>query len=374
MSVTILNMGPQHPATHGVMRLEVFLEGERVRQVEVHVGYMHRNFEKHAEHLTFEQLIPYVDRLDYVGAMVSEHLYALAVESLAGIQVPARIEMIRILVSELGRIASHLLALGTYAIDVGATTGFLWAFREREWILQILEKISGARLLYNYIWVGGVYYELPVGIEEEIRALVRSLRYHVKSLEVLLTDNLIFCRRTAHVGVLPLEVALAYGASGPVLRGSGLRWDLRKVRGYSLYNELEFEVPIGEGKMGTVGDCWDRSWVRLQEIYQSISLVEQCLTLLEKKYPRMGQDPRAACPKKIRPPEGEFYFSGESARGEMGFTFYTQAGKDIPLRVKVRSPSFSHLHLLEYLARDVLLADLVAIVGSLDVVMCEVDK
>jgi NADH-quinone oxidoreductase subunit D len=373
----VLNIGPQHPSTHGVLRLEVLTDGEFVVDVVPHMGYLHRCFEKHAEALSFNQIIPYIDRMDYLAAMNSEHIYALGVEAMLSItgQIPPRVEYIRVLVAELNRLASHFVAIGTYAIDIGAFTPFLWMMRDREHILRMLEWVSGARMLYNYIWVGGLYYDLPVGFEERCLEFVNYLNPKLLELQQLVIDNKIFIERTANVGVLPLEVAVNYGVTGPVLRASGLRYDLRKVDGYSVYPELEFEVPIGEGLMGTPGDCWDRTYVRVLECYESVKIIRQCLLQLTGPLKRTKSfDPQAAVPKKIWPGEQSFYFRGEGPRGELGFYFQTRENRDIPLRVKVRACNFINLSVLPELSRGVMLADLVAIIGSIDFVMGEVDR
>ena len=373
----ILNLGPQHPSTHGVLRLEVLLEGEIVREVVPHIGYLHRCFEKHAENLPYNQIIPFVDRCDYVTAMNNEHIYAMGVEQMLGIadQIPKRVEYIRVLVSELNRIASHLIAIGTYGMDIGSFTPFFWIMRDREHILRLLEWASGARLLYNDLWVGGLYYDLPIGFEERCREFVRYFKPKLSELEVVLIENKIFVDRTANVGVLPLDLAINCGVTGPMLRASGLRFDLRKVDGYSVYPELNFTVPVGEGKMGTVGDCWDRTWVRLEEIYQSLSLVEQCIERLLSDHKRTRDfDPQAVVPKKIRPARQDHYVRGEMPKGELGFFFRADGRSDVPFRCKCRSASFVNLSVLPEIARGVLVADLIAILGSIDIVLGEVDR
>ncbi len=251
----IINLGPQHPSTHGVLRLEVLMEGEIIREVAPHIGYLHRCFEKHAENLPYNQIIPFVDRLDYVAAMNCEHVYAMGVERMLGIteQVPRRVEFIRVLMAELNRIGSHFIAIGTYGMDIGAFTPFFWVMRDREHILRLLEWASGARLLYNYIWIGGLFYDLPVGFEERCYEFLKYIKPKLHELENILINNKIFVERTANVGVLPLDLAINCGVTGPMLRASGLRFDLRRVDGYSVYPELDFNVPIGEGKMGAVG-------------------------------------------------------------------------------------------------------------------------
>src|SRR6478735_3849117 len=292
----IINLGPQHPSTHGVLRLEVLMDGELVREVVPHIGYLHRCFEKHAESLPYNQVIPFVDRLDYVASMNNEHAYAMGVEKMLGIseQIPKRVEYVRVLVAEMNRIASHLIALGTYGLDLGAFTPFFWVMRDREHILRLLEWASGARLLYNYIWIGGLFYDLPVGFEDRCAEFIKYIKPKLTELESLLIENTIFIQRTANVGVLPLNLAINYGVTGPMLRASGLRFDLRKVDGYSVYPELEFNIPIGEGRKGTVGDCWDRTWVRMQEIHESVKIIEQCLDKLQGEHKRTKEfDPQA---------------------------------------------------------------------------------
>ena len=373
----VLNMGPQHPSTHGVLRLEVVTDGEVVMDVVPHVGYLHRCFEKHAEALPFNQIIPYVDRMDYVAAMNSEHAYAMGVERMLGIEndIPKRIEYIRVVVAELNRLASHFVALGTYAMDIGAYTPFLWMMRDREQILRLLEWTCGARMLYNYVWIGGLFYDLPVGFEERCQEFMTYLKPKLDELQQLVIDNKIFVQRTANVGVLPLSVGINHGCTGPMLRGSGLRYDLRKVDGYSVYPELDFDIPIGEGKMGTVGDCWDRTWVRALECRESVKIIEQSLVQLTGDYKRTRDfDPQGMVPKKIRPKAMDFYVRAENPKGELGFFFRTDGRSDIPIRCKARGCSFNNLSVIGEISKGALLADLVAIIGSIDVVMGEVDR
>jgi NADH-quinone oxidoreductase subunit D len=373
----VLNMGPQHPSTHGVLRLEIVTDGEVVVDVVPHLGYLHRCFEKHAESLPFNQIIPYVDRMDYMAAMNSEHAYVIGIERMLGIEndIPKRVEYIRVLVAELNRLASHFVAIGTYAMDIGAYTPFLWLMRDREHILRLLEWTCGARMLYNYIWIGGLFYDLPVGFEERCAEFVRYLKPKLTELQQLVVENKIFVQRTASVGVLPMTTAINYGCSGPVLRGAGLRYDLRRVDGYSVYPELDFDIPIGKGEVGTLGDCWDRNWVRVAECWESVKIIEQCLEQLEGKYVRTREfDPQAAVPKKIRPKAMDFYSRAESAKGELGFFFRTDGRSDVPVRCKARACSFHNLSVIAELSRGGLLADLVAVIGSLDLVMGEVDR
>lgn len=372
----IINMGPQHPSTHGVLRLEVISDGEVIKDVVPHIGYLHRCFEKHAESLPYNQVIPFVDRMDYVASMNSEHAYVMGVEKMLGIkEIPKRIEYIRVLVAELNRIASHLIAIGTYGLDIGAFTPMFWAMRDREHILRMLEWTCGARMLYNYIWIGGLYYDLPAGFEEKCREFITYFKPKLQELESLLIDNKIFIDRTANVGVLPLDLAINCGATGPMLRASGLRVDLRRTDAYSVYPELEFEIPIGEGKMGAVGDCWDRTWVRAREIHESIRIIEQCLDKLTGDHKRTRDfDPQALVPKKIRPVAQDFYIRAENPKGELGFFFRADGKSDIPFRCKARSCCFVNLSILPELTKGVLIADLIAIVGSLDIVLGEVDR
>jgi NADH-quinone oxidoreductase subunit D len=373
----LINIGPQHPSTHGVLRLEVISNGELVVDVVPHMGYLHRCFEKHAEALPYNQILPYVDRMDYLAAMNSEHAYVMGVERMLGIEgnIPKRVEYIRVLVAELNRLASHFMGLGSYGMDIGAVTPFLWMMRDREHIQRLLEWVSGARMLYNYIWVGGLFYDLPVGFEERCMEFVKYLKPKLGELNTILINNKIFIERTANVGVLPLELAINYGVTGPMLRGSGLKLDLRRVDGYSVYPELDFEVPIGKGEMGTIGDCWDRSWVRAQECYQSVKIIEQCLTQLTTDHKRTRDfDPRAVVPKKIRPKAQDFYIRAENPKGELGYFFRADGRSDIPFRCKARACSFVNLSVLPAIAKNHLIGDLIAIVGSIDFVLGEVDR
>ena len=373
----VLSVGPQHPSTHGVLRLEVVTDGEIIVDVIPHLGYLHRCFEKHAESLMFNQIIPYVDRMDYVASMNSEHAYVMGVERMLGIDkdIPKRVEYIRVLVAELNRIASHFVAIGTYAMDIGAFTPFLWMMRDREHILRMLEWVSGARMLYNYIWVGGLYYDLPIGFEQRCQEFVKYLKPKLAELQTLVIDNKIFVERTANVGVLPLDLAINFGCSGPVLRGSGLKFDLRKVDAYSVYPEIDFNVPIGQGMVGTVGDCWDRNHVRVLECYESLRIIEQCVEKLTTDYKRTRDfDPQAMVPKKIRPQAMDFYTRAENSKGELGYFFRTDGRADMPIRCKVRACSFSNLSVLQSITKGAMLADLVAVIGSLDLVMGEVDR
>ncbi|HUN65752.1 MAG TPA: NADH-quinone oxidoreductase subunit D [Bacteroidota bacterium] len=364
----VLNMGPQHPSTHGVLRLELVVDGEIVVDVIPHIGYLHRCFEKHCEAMTnYQQVIPYCDRMDYVAAIHMEWSYVLAVEKLLGIQVPERVEYIRVIFAELQRIASHLIAAGTYGLDIGAFTPFLYMFRERERILDLFEMTCGARLLYNYFWIGGLSHDLPPGFIDKAKAFCSYFRPKIKEYNDLLSYNEIFVKRTANVGVLPGDVAIAYGATGPMLRGSGVNWDLRRDDPYSVYNKFQWEVAVGKGEVGTVGDCWDRYMVRIREMEQSITIIEQALAGMPEG------DVASAIPKRIRPNPGDVYVRTEAARGEIGF-YVVSDGSATPYRIKARSPSFVNLSALPEICRGAMIADVVAIAGSTDIVLGEVDR
>ena len=363
----VLNMGPQHPSTHGVLRLELVLEGEIIQKVIPHIGYLHRCFEKHCEAMTYPQIIPYTDRMDYLAAMYNEFGYVIAVEKLLGIQVPERVEYIRVIMGELQRIASHLVAIGTYGADIGAMTPFLFAFRDREVILNLFEITCGARMLYNYIWIGGLSHDLHPDFVRLTREFITYFRPKIVEMNELLSTNRIFIERTANVGILPLATAINFGITGPMLRGSGFRWDLRKDDTYSVYNKFDFDIPIGEGNVGTVGDCWDRYYVRILEMGESLRIIEQALDQLPEG------DVTSAIPKRIKPPVGSVYTRVENPRGELGY-FIISNGTTSPFRVKVRGPSFVNLGIMDVLCKNHMVADVIAILGSVDIVLGEVDR
>ena len=364
----VLNIGPQHPSTHGVLRLKVHTDGEIITKIIPYIGYLHRCFEKHCENLTYEQAIPFTDRCDYIGSMNNNFGYAVAVEQLMEIKVPEKVEFIRVIVAEMNRIASHLLAIGTFGLDVGAFTPFLYCFRDRERILDLFEMLCGARLLYNYIWVGGVSHDFPIGWVEKTYEFLDYFEPKINEYNELLTYNKIFIERSADVGVIPSDVAVSYGVTGPNLRGSGIRWDLRKDDTYSIYDRFDFDIPIGTGAMGSVGDCWDRYYVRVREIEESIKIIRQALDGM----PRDG-DVHATLPKKIRPKLGNVYCRTESPRGDLGY-YIASDGSDVPTRVKLRSPAFTALSCLDEIARGWMLSDVIAILGSLDIVLGEIDR
>ena len=363
----ILNMGPQHPSTHGVLRLELELEGELILNVKPHIGYLHRCFEKHAEAMTYPQVIPYTDRMDYLASMYNEFGYAIAVEKLLDIKIPDRVEYIRVIMGELQRIASHLVALGTYGADIGAVTPFLFCFRDREKILSLFEMTCGARLLYNYIWVGGLSHDIHHDFLRLTKDFVDYFKPKIKELNDLLSYNKIFIERTANVGILPLDTAINYGITGPMLRASGLKWDLRKDDPYSIYDKFDFDIPVGDGRMGTVGDSWDRYFVRVLEMEQSLRIIEQAVDQIPEG------DVTSAIPKRVKPVVGQVYSRVENPRGELGY-FIISNGSVNPFRVKVRGPSFVNLAVINELCKGHLVADVITILGSIDIVLGEVDR
>jgi len=363
----ILNMGPQHPSTHGVLRLELLLEGEIIKKVTPHIGYLHRCFEKHAEVMSYPQVIPYTDRMDYLASMGNEFGYAVAVEKLLDLKVPERVEYIRVIMAEFQRIASHLVALGTYGADIGAFTPFLFCFRDREKILHLFEITCGARLLYNYIWIGGLSHDLHPDFIRLAKEFVTYFRPKIVELNDLLTNNQIFIERTANVGILPVDVAINFGISGPMLRGSGFKWDIRRNDPYSIYKKFDFDIPVGDGRMGTVGDSWDRYYVRILEMEESLKIIEQALEQIPEG------NISEAVPKRVKPPVGEVYARVENPRGELGY-YIISDGTVNPFRVKVRAPSFVNLAIMDELCRGHMVADVIAILGSVDIVLGEIDR
>lgn len=358
----MLNMGPQHPATHGVFRMVLRIDGERVVDVEPHIGYLHRGSEKLCETESYGQVVTLFDRLDYIGNFNNELVFCRAVERLMDVEVPERAMYIRVILCELNRVASHLLFLGTYALDAGAMTPVMYAFRERERIQNLFEAVSGARMMHNFIRIGGIKEDLPEGFVERTRVVLGELRRGVEECDKLLTFNEVFLARTRGIGLIDTDTALGYGVTGPSLRATGMPYDVRKDDPYEIYPNLTFKVPIGE-----YGDCWDRYWVRVQEAYESLSLVEQCLDQLK-------EGPTAVQMRRIvRPPKGETYVHCENPRGDIG-VFLVSDGTDKPYRVKVRPPSFCNLSALKHMMKDAYVADAVVILGSLDIVLGEVDR
>ena len=364
----VLNIGPQHPSTHGVLRLQVRTDGEIISEIKPFIGYLHRCFEKHSENVTYEQVIPFTDRCDYLASMANNFGYVVAMEELMDIKVPERVEFIRVIMGELQRIASHLLALGVYGLDVGAFTPFLHMFRDRERVLDIFEMTCGARLLYNYMWVGGLSHDLPVGFMDATYNFLDYFEPKIGEFNNLLSHNKIFVERTADVGVLPPDVAISYGVSGPNLRASGVKWDIRKDEPYSIYDRFDFDVPIGEGIKGSVGDCWDRYYVRMLEMMESVKILRQALSQIPK-----DGDVHQTIPKKIRPPKGSIYKRTETPRGDLGY-YIVSDGSPVPYRVKMRSPAFTALSVLGEIANGWMMSDVIAILGSLDIVLGEIDR
>ena len=358
----IVNMGPQHPSTHGVCRLLIKMDGEVITDVVPIVGYLHRAIEKVAENRTYLQFIPYTDRIDYVSAMFCNHGFCMATEKLAQIEVPERAEYIRVIMDELNRIASHLVWLGTFAMDLGAVTPFLYCFREREYILDLIEMTCGQRMTFNYMRVGGVSRDLPEGFIPKAKEFVKYFKPRVDEYEAILTENPIFLGRTKGVGILDQKTAIDYSVTGPNLRATGLKWDLRKEESYSIYDRFDFEIPTG-----TKSDTWDRYIVRVQEMRQANRIVEQALESIPEGEIKTKTKP------VFKPPAGEAYVRIESTRGEMGF-YVISDGSTIPYRVKLRTASFSNLAALPVMARGWKIADLVAIFASLDVIMPDVDR
>lgn len=375
----LVNMGPQHPSTHGVLRLVLTTDGEIVSDCTPHLGYLHRCAEKVGENVTPIQFIPYTDRMDYLAAMNMNLGYSLAVEKLCGMKIPEKASVIRVIISELNRIASHLVGMGAYGLDLGTFSPFLYAFREREMILDLFEEVCGARLTYSYITVGGVHDDLPEGWSGRCQTFLNYLKERIPEYHTLLTRNQLFIRRTAGIGVMSKEMALAYGCSGPMLRGSLRRdkgdpdWDLRRVEPYCGYEGYDFKViipPFPEAPPeAVIGDCWHRFYVRMLEVVEAIKIIEQGL----KKYPSATGSHRVELPKHLHP--GETYVETEAPRGQMGFYIVGSPAKSlVPLRVRARSSSFSNLSVTNPLCKGCLIADVPAIVGSIDIVMGEIDR
>jgi NADH-quinone oxidoreductase subunit D len=362
-----LNMGPQHPSTHGVLRFVVKADGEVMREAIPDVGYLHRAIEKIAEKVGYHGFMPYTDRIDYVAAMPCNQGWAMVCEKLAGIEVPRRGEYCRVIAVELNRIGSHLLAVGTMGMDIGAYTPFTHALREREYINDLLEELCGARLTFSYMRIGGVGYDLPPGWIEKTRAFLDRFEPLMAEYNDLISFNKIYVERLINVAVISAADAIDYNLVGPNLRGSGIKFDVRKDLPYSIYPELDFEVPIGSGERGTLGDCFDRYMVRIREMQESCKIVRQCLD-------QIPDGPvLAKVPRKFKPPVGDAYVRIESARGDMGW-YCVSDGSDYPYRVHVRTGSFTAISITDHLSRGLMIADLIAVIASLDVVAPEVDR
>jgi len=358
----LVSMGPQHPATHGVLRVVLKLSGETIVDAYPDIGYLHRGVEKIAEGWTYPQFVPMTDRLDYVAAMSNELAYVLAVERLMNIEVPPRAAYIRVIMAELQRIASHLVWLGAFGTDMGAVTLFLYCFREREKIIELFEMASGARLTYSYMRIGGVRNDLPDGFVEKARDFVKLMRQRLKEYDDLFTGNRIFEARTKGIGPLTAEQAIALSATGPTLRGSGVAYDVRRAEPYLIYDQLDFEVPVGKN-----GDTYDRYLCRMKEMRESLKIIEQCLDALP------GGEVMAKVPKVIKPPAGEVYSLTEAPRGALG-VYLVSDGSANPYRLHWRAPTFANLQIVRETTRGFKIADAVAVIGSVDIVLGEVDR
>jgi len=358
----VLNMGPQHPSTHGVLRVVLKLDGEKVLGTECIIGYLHRGVEKIAEHRTYAMFNPYVDRMDYVAAVSNGLGYCEAVEKLLNVEAPPRARYVRVILTELNRLASHMLWLGTHALDIGAITPLFYTFRDREEVLKIFEKYCGARLTTHAFRIGGCLYETYEGFEREVKKFLEFVTPKIGEYEELLTTNRIWVERTKGVGTISAKDCVALGVTGPVLRASGVKWDIRKAQPYAAYADFDFEIPIGQS-----GDTYDRYIVRMEEMRQSLRIIAQAID-------RIPEGPiMAKVPKVIKPPVGEIYHSIEAPKGELGY-FIVSDGSTQPYRVRVRPPSFVNLQALDLMVRDQLVADVIAVIGTLDIVLGEVDR
>jgi NADH-quinone oxidoreductase subunit D len=383
-----MNFGPQHPAAHGVLRLVLELDGETVERADPHIGLLHRGTEKLIEYKTYLQATPYFDRLDYVAPMSQEHAFALGVEKLLGIEVPERGQYIRVLFAEISRVLNHLLNVTTFALDVGATTPALWGFEDREILMEFYERVSGARLHANYFRPGGVAWDMPPGLAEDIWAYTERLPKIVDDIERLLSDNRVFKQRTVDIGTVTLEEAKAWGFSGPVLRASNFAWDLRRAQPYDVYDRMDFDIPVG-----LTGDCYARYLVRMEEMRQSNRIMRQCLEQMPKSGPVKVEDHKISPPPRshmkrsmealihhfklytegYHVPAGETYAAVEAPKGEFA-VYIVSDGTNKPYRCRIRAPGFAHLQGIDFMSRGHMLADVVANIGSIDVVFGEIDR
>jgi NADH-quinone oxidoreductase subunit D len=382
-----LNFGPQHPAAHGVLRLILELDGEIVEKADPHIGLLHRGTEKLIENKTYMQAVPYFDRLDYVAPMNQEHAFALAIEKILKIEVPIRAQFIRVIFCEIGRILSHILNVTTQAMDVGALTPTVWGFEERETLMTFYERVSGSRLHANYFRAGGVHQDLPRGLDEDILKFCDHFPKIIDDLETLLTDNRIFKQRNVDIGIVSKQDALDYSFSGVMLRGSGVAWDLRKSQPYECYEQLKFKIPVGIN-----GDCYDRYLCRIEEMKESISIIKQCFGLMPKGPVKSFDGKITPPPKKeikqsmealihhfklftegYRVDKDEIYTAVEAPKGEFGI-YLISDGTNKPYKCKIRAPGFSHLQAMDYLIKGHMLADVPAVLGSMDIVFGEVDR
>ncbi len=382
-----LNFGPQHPAAHGVLRLILELNGEVIEKADPHIGLLHRGTEKLIENKTYMQAVPYFDRLDYVAPMNQEHAFALAIEKILNIEVPIRAQFIRVIFCEIGRILSHILNVTTQALDVGALTPSLWGFEERETLMTFYERVSGSRLHANFFRAGGVHQDLPRGLDDDIEEFCSTFPKTIDNLETLLTDNRIFKQRNVDIGIVTKEDVLDYSFSGVMMRGSGIPWDLRKSQPYDCYNQIDFKIPVGKN-----GDCYDRYLCRIEEMKESVNIIKQCLSLMPKG-PIKSLDGKISPPPKddlkdsmealihhfklftegYRVTKDEIYTAVEAPKGEFG-VYLISDGSNKPYKCKIRAPGFSHLQAMDYLIKGHMLADVPAVLGSLDIVFGEVDR
>ncbi len=382
-----LNFGPQHPAAHGVLRMVMELDGEVVDRIDPHIGLLHRGTEKLIEHKTYLQAVPYFDRLDYVAPMNQEHAFALATERLLGIEVPERGQYIRVLFSEISRILNHLLNVTAFALDVGAMTPMLWGFEQRELLMEFYERASGARLHAAYFRPGGVHQDLPSGMLDDIGEWAAAFPKFITDMETLLNENRIFKQRAVDIGRVSVEDALDWGFSGPMLRASGIPWDLRKAQPYDVYDRIDFDIPIGKN-----GDCYDRYLVRVEEMRQSLRIISQCVENMPEG-PVAAENNKVVPPRRgamkqsmealihhfklytegYRVPAGETYTAVEAPKGEFG-VYLVSDGTNKPYRCKIRAPGFAHLAAMDFLSRGHMLADSVAILGAMDIVFGEIDR
>ena len=383
----LMNFGPQHPAAHGVLRLILELEGETVKYADPHIGLLHRGTEKLIEFKTYMQALPYFDRLDYVSMMVQEHTFSLAIESLLSLEIPLRAKYLRVIFSEITRLMNHILAITTHALDIGALTPFLWGFEEREKLMEFYERVCGARMHANYIRCGGVSKDLPYGFLQDLYIFIDKFRIRLDEYEELLSSNRIWKQRLIGVGIISQKEALNLGFSGVMLRSTGLSWDLRKIKPYEIYDSLNFSIPVGN-----FGDCFDRYLIRLFEMRQSLYIIEQCLNLIPKGLVHI-LDRKFYVPSKsimkysmealihhfklftegFKVPSGEIYCCVEAPKGEFG-VYLVSDGTNKPYRCKIRSPGFFHLQGLDFMVRDHMIADVVAVIGTQDIVFGEVDR